>query len=170
MTAAPKPTSKAPSKPTRRKPQVQGFLRLPVARVEQMKALAARLGLSLSDTIGHLLNEQIAAGNLEPIIPGVSIKRNGEAVVLGFGDHPPAQLTIDDAKSVAAEIRQRIAGSELRQNVYAFVDAQAPDFGLRSVRVQKKGTGVNLHINGEMKSFSLSLAKDLADLIEKTAA
>jgi hypothetical protein len=154
--------------PTKSAPR-QSTISLPPARAEQLKALAATLNLSVADAIGHLIRKEIAAGVIDGSIPGVTVARAGDAVTFGFNG-ATLNMTANEAEHVVGEIRARAEGSELRQTLQIFLDTQAPDAGLRPIRIERKGTGVNIRIRDQMKSFSPALARELADLIEATAA
>lgn len=154
-----------------RTPQVRkGSIRLPMARLEQLKQIAEKMNLSVSDTIGVFVRQQIEAGVLSPEIPGVVLRVEGEKVLLGFGEQQPVQMDRQEALRLVGDIRARLAGTELLRGLYGFMDAQRPDFGFEKVRVERRGKAVMVYLNGKKTPFSNSSAADLADLIEKSVS
>ena len=151
------------------KPARQGSVRLPPARVTQLRAIGAKLGISsVADVIGYLIGKEITAGVITSEIPGVHVVREDDTVLLSFGVHDPVKISCDYAKRIANDIRIRTQGSELLQGLRALVDITTPDD--QGIRIMRRGTGVNIMILGQMQSFSPALADELADLIEATAA
>ena len=157
-----------------KKPLRQAAVRLPPERVAQLQILKEKLSMaSISDTIGLLIRKEFAAQGLQPVIPGVRVIRKGEQVLLAF-ERAEILLSPEDAAFVVGEIRTRTIAKETttRKALTAAVDLCSPEFdgGLRPLAITKKGTGVNVRIDQQMKSFSPALANELADLIEATAA
>lgn len=148
----------------------QGTVRLPSARVEQLRAIGAKLNLSVADVIGYMVGKEIAAGVIPAAIPGVDVARDGDMVLLGFGAHEPVKFSCLQASNIVHDIRVRTQGSELLQGLRAFNEMSAPDFGFAPVSVLRKGRGITIRVRDQLKSFSPALALELADLIEKTAA
>lgn len=158
---------------TEKKPLRQAAVRLPPERVAQLQILKEKLSMSsISDTIGFLIRKEFAAQGLQPVIPGVCVIRKGEQVLLAF-ETAEILLSPEDAIFVVREIRNRTTKeTTTRKALTAAVDLCSPEFdgGLRPLAITKKGTGVNVRIKQQMKSFSPALANELADLIEATAA
>lgn len=148
----------------------QATVKLPPARVEQLKALQKALGMkSVADTVGYLIGKEIAAGVIEQRIPGVSLHREGKMTLLSLNDHPPVYLSPKEAAQIAKLIRMRAEGSELRQMLMSYGDSYWTDLGVAPVRIERQGKGVNIRVRDEMMSFSPALALELADLIQKSA-
>lgn len=147
-----------------------GSIRLPMARLEQLKLIAEKMNLSVTDTIGVFIRQQIEAGLLSPEIPGVVLRVEDEDVWLGFGDQRPVKMNRQDALRLVGDIRARLSGTELLQGIYGFMDAQRPNFDFNKVRVERRGKGIVVYLNGQKKPFSNSSAADLADLIEKSVS
>lgn len=158
---------------TEKKPLRQAAVRLPPERVAQLQILKEKLSMSsISDTIGLLIRKEFAAQGLQPVIPGVRVIRKGEQVLLAF-ERAEIFLSPEDATFVVREIRNRTTKeTTVHKALTAAVDLCSPEFdgGLRPLAITKKGTGVNVRIDLQMKSFSPALANELADLIEATAA
>lgn len=157
-----------------RKPLRQAAVRLPPERVEQLKILKKKLNMaSTADTIGFLIRKEFDALGLHPVIPGVRVIREGQNVLLAF-ERAEILLSPEDAAFAVHEIRIRTIpkGTTTRNALTAAVDLLSPEFdgGLRPLAITKKGTGVNVRISRQMKSFSPALANELADLIEATVA
>ncbi|QLQ19207.1 MAG: hypothetical protein HZT43_11825 [Exiguobacterium profundum] len=64
----------------------------------------------------------------------------------------------------------RAGVSDLAAGAFEFVERQWPDPGLSPTRVDRRGAGVNVRVGEVRKSFSLSQAKELADLIKAASA
>jgi hypothetical protein len=155
--------------PIQPKPARQISVNLPPARVEQLRAIAEKLNLSIADTIGYMVAKEVAAGVISASIPGVHVSHDGEAVLFGFGASEPIRLTSEETASVIRDIRARAPGSETRQALYAFAEGQIPDAGLRQIIVLRQGNGLTIRIRDEVKSFPPALAGELANLIEAAA-
>lgn len=157
-----------------KKPLRQAAVRLPPERVAQLQILKEKLSMSsISDTIGLLIRKEFAAQGLQPVIPGVRVIREGKNILLAF-ENAEILLSPADTDFVVREIRTRTIPKETTAHkaLTAAVDLCSPEFdgGLRPLAITKKGTGVNVRIDRQMKSFSPALASELADLIEATAA
>lgn len=157
-----------------KKPLRQAAVRLPPERVAQLQILKEKLNMSsISDTIGLLIRKEFAAQKLKPVIPGVRVIREGEKIQLAF-ERAEILLSPDDVTFVVQELRNRTMPKETtaHKSLSAAGDLCSPEFdgGLRPLAITKKGTGVNVRIKQQMKSFSPALANELADLIEATAA
>lgn len=157
-----------------KKPLRQAAVRLPPERVAQLQILKEKLSMSsISDTIGLLIQKEFVAQGMQPVIPGVRVIREGENILLAF-ERAQIWLSPEHATFVVGEIRTRTIAKETtpRKALTAAVDLCSPEFdgGLRPLAITKKGTGVNVRIDQQMKSFSPALANELADLIEATAA
>jgi hypothetical protein len=135
-------------------------VKVPPERLDQLKAIAAALDLSLSDTIGHLIRAEIAKGTIADAIPGAIIKRTKGGVRVQLGDQPVRTYTVANALSIAEMIRDVIEG---KMGGWLNVDC---DF-----RVELRGNGVVLYADtrGEPKIVSRDVARDIARLIEAAA-
>jgi hypothetical protein len=154
-----------PALPTERKPQRQAAVRLPPERVQQLQILKEKLNMaSIADTIGHLIRKEFEAEGLRPTIPGVRVVRQNENILFGF-EHAEITMTQDEAAFVTREIRIRAepsSDSVSRRALNSAVELVTPEhnFGLRPLAITKKGTGINIRIRSQMKSFAPSVGRN----------
>lgn len=136
------------------------MLRLPPRRFGQLKAISAALNLPLSDTIGHLIRREIAAGTIPDHIPGIVIARVDRGVSITVDEHPPAIYGAQEARELATTIREVAAGGS------GVVNMQ------RRFAVYRKGSGIKLSLPfpGPETAFPADIVRDIATLIEKAAA
>lgn len=140
------------------------------SRVVQLQALAEAWGVSQADAIGRMINAQIEAGILPRALPGVTIKTEGEAVLIGFDGAEPITVSKTAANDLARSIRVRAGVSDLAAGAFEFVERQWPDPGLSPTRVDRRGRGVIVRVGTARRTFALMEAKEIADLIEAAAA
>jgi hypothetical protein len=150
----------------------QPNLKLPVERMEQLRRIGETLNLSLVDVIGHLVRKEIAAGTIKPDLPGITIAGTPSGVTFGF-EAARTTLTPSQAVALAEKITSLVNGSSLGGAMRAFVEAQAPNTGLRKpdpVQVDRRGISLRVTIDGITKPFALDVARDLARLLRTAAA
>lgn len=142
-------------------------IRLDPRRLEQLKMLAAALGVSNATAIGHLLREKIEAGVIPAGIPGVSVTSAAKGVCIGIDDAEPVTYSRD----VAAEIAETL---EAVGNGGPGVVNMDDNFA-----VVRQGVGIKvvLPLSGPTAkpfqfapSFPPDLVQDLAALIRKAVA
>lgn len=135
-------------------------LRLPPRRAAQLKAISTALSLPLSDTIGHLIRREIAAGTISDDIPGIVVERVDLGVSITIDEHPAAIYSVEDARDLANTIRQVAAGGT------GIVNMQ------RRFAVYRKGSGIKLALPfpGPETAFPADIVRDLATLIDKATA
>jgi len=140
------------------------FIKLPSERVDQLRTLAKNLNMSIADCIATFLNEQIARGNLASDIPGFSIKREGETVVLDAGAFT-ARLTRDLAKAYAESVKR------LTKPILTPA-ATNPFMPKLTLDVVRRGMGIKLidRGTGAARTLSRSVAEDFATNLARSAA
>ena len=134
-------------------------IKLSRERHAQIKAIAAALGLSISEVIARFINDEIAAGTIPPGIDGVNVHHKSNAVLMGFDDQPPVKLSKEGADDLAATLRE-------------FADEKKPAQKIANMQhdylIERKGNGVKLTVplaGSVTKSWSRDLARDVADLL-----
>lgn len=134
-------------------------LRLPPRRAEQLKAISVALNLPLSDTIGHLIRREIAAGTIPDHIPGVIVARVDRGISITIDEHPAAIYRVEEARELASTIREVAAGGSGVINTPG-------KFG-----VYRRGNGIKLSLPfpGPETAFPVDIVRDIAALIEKAA-
>jgi hypothetical protein len=135
-------------------------LKLPARRLEQLKTLAAVLGLSTVDTISHMIRKEVAAGTIPATLPGIEVKRAGDVVRVKIDNAADQSMSLDAALSLAGALREV---ADRASSGY-----MSPDF---NYLVMRRGAGINvaLPLKGETTSFTNDLARDFAALIEDAA-
>jgi hypothetical protein len=135
-------------------------VRLDPRRVEHLKAIGQKLGLSNAGVVSHLIRQQIAAGVIDLFIPGVFVKKVADGTIIGLRPGAERTFSNDGALSLVKTIRGVVDGSEAPTTINM-------DHGFL---VQKQGQGFRVEIpfGGEGVSFTPDLMLDLADLIERS--
>lgn len=138
-------------------------LQLPSERLGQIKRIAEALGgLSISDTVGHLVRQEIERGTIEKTLPGIEIKHSAPAVVIAFDGGAPLRLTPEGAECLAKTIIEFTLGYEAKTTIDM----------THKFAVARKGSGIKVTLpafGGVTKTFSRDVATDLAKLIEAEA-
>lgn len=132
-------------------------VRIPPRRLEQLRAIARVLGLSVADTIAHMIRKEVAAGTIPASIPGVVVKSIDGGMSIQIDDGPVAMLSPAGAHALASTIRSAVAGKAGVVNL---------DHHFMFMR---RGAGYKLAapFPGEEHSLSGDLALDIAELVEK---
>lgn len=146
-------------------------IKLSPRRHEQLRAIASTLGLSITDTIGHLVNKEIAAGTIPNTIPGIVVRRVDDGVFIQIDENEPATVAFDTARKIVEALRSVANGGT------GIVELQPFDAS-KSFSVVRKGTGIKLQVpfHGptaknwtDAPSFPADLAHDLSGVIEQAA-
>ncbi len=134
-------------------------IRIPPRRLEQLRAIGATLGLSVADTVAHLIRKEVAAGTIPPGIPGITINKVADGVSIQIDDGPVKNLPGDAARGFAVAIRNAVEGKAGTVNM---------DDGFMFMA---RGAGFKLAAPwpGEEHSVSRDLALEIAALIEQAA-
>lgn len=135
-------------------------INLPTERVQQLEKLAEKWSMSVADVVGELIHQQIEKGELEPDVPGFRIYREGKEVHVGT-DEWNKVVSSQSATNIARSIRALISPSKDNP-----VMPLPEGFGLA-----RRGTSLKLKDTrtGAEKTLAPSIAKDVADLLERAA-
>lgn len=135
-------------------------VRLDPRRLEQLKAIGSALNLSSAAVIAQLIREKIAEKVIASDIPGVTVKRVGDGVLVELSPGHPHTYTPAVALHLAATIRDLVI-----EGGASFVSIDG------SFAVLRQGAGYKIAapFPGPEVSFPGDLALDLADLIEAAA-
>lgn len=134
-------------------------IKLPVERIDQLKALGAAWNLPTVEVITRLIHGEIERGTIKDGIPGVVVKKIGASVRLAVDEGEPINLSKDAARSLADALESAVNGSgtvSLKHNY----------------SVTRKGGGIRLLVpfpKGEVRMLTRDIARDLARLIAKAA-
>lgn len=146
-------------------------VRLQPRRLEQLKAIAAASGLSIADTVAHMIREKIAAGVIPDDIPGVIVHRVDGGVRIQIDENEPATVTVETARQIVEALRGVVNGGDSIINLQPFAAS-------KSFSVVRQGTGIKFQVPfhgptakrwNDAPSFSPDLARDLAAVIERAA-
>jgi hypothetical protein len=142
-------------------------VRLSPRRLEQLKSLGSALGLSIAETVAHLIREKIEGGVIPPDIPGISVSKVAEGVRIGIDGAEPVTYSREVAVKIADTMDSVASGGT------GIVDMD------RNFAVVRQGTGIKckLPFSGpaaqpfqHAPSFPPDLVQDLANLIRQAAA
>jgi len=135
-------------------------IKLPAERVEQLKAIGDVLGLSIADTVGHLIRAEIARGTISDALPGITIDRDGDRIIMTIDGPRRHFLPLDTAKAIAAQLRKLVAPGKDGGTIDL-------DANWTAYRV---GNGIRVGFSDSVvKTLSRDVAVDLARLIEAAA-
>jgi hypothetical protein len=138
-------------------------LQLPTERLQQIKNIGAVLGLSIADTVGHLIRAEVARGTIPDALPGINLARKGNVVVVGLDDETISTFSLSAARSLADTVAEFTVAEKAMQKLYNLDH----DF-----MVERKGNGIKVTIpamNGITKAFSFDVARDFARLVKEAA-
>lgn len=138
-------------------------IKLPVERVEQLRTLAKNLDMTIADCIAMFIREQIAKGNLQDEVPGITIIRQGKQVALDTGAFQSV-LPKDFAQRYAAQVRQMVEPITTPSKSNPFIPELTLD-------VARRGTSIKLidKSSGAEKTLARSVAQDFARVLSHSA-
>lgn len=139
------------------------FIKLPTERVEQLRLLAKNLNITIADCIAVFIREQIEKGNLPDTVPGITIERNGDSVMLDTGAF---------RRDMAAGLAQAYA-----KQVHGMLDAiktpsrTNPFLTRAGLDVARRGTSLKLidRSTGAEKTLAPSVALDFARVLQQAS-
>lgn len=136
-------------------------VRIDPRRLEQLKAIGAALNLSNAGVISELIREKIKSGLIPADIPGVTVLRQGDKVLVAITPGGEVSLSLAGARYFAQTIRGVIDGTEPAHTINMDHDFY----------VARQGTGIRISVpfGSEKVAFPPDLAEDMADLIDKAA-
>lgn len=152
--------------------QASSLIRIPLRRHEQLKLLAQKLGLSLADTVAHMLKEQVAAGVLPAGVPGIEVKADAGSVILTVDENQPVRFTREVARQMAEGLRAVADFSLL--NAQKLGRSAGIPWEFRpsdNYTIARQGAGIRFGapFGGKAVMLTADLARDLADQIEDAA-
>ena len=137
------------------------ILYLPSERHSQLSELANTYGLSITDTIGRLIRQEIRNGTIPDRVPGFVVTAHADRIEFGFVDGETMLLT-----GGAAVILAQTIEAYATKRSGATLDMDAGEFA-----VERVGTGVKIVLpGGETRVVSRDVARDVAGLIRRTIA
>lgn len=146
--------------------QSANAVRLDPRRLEQLRAIAQKLGTTNAGVISQIIRQHVAAGTIQADIPGIGIRKVAGGIAVSIDDGEPVMLRYEMARKVAASLRAAVETGNSTIEPFAEVG-----YG-----VVKQGTGIKFMLpftgTGSRSfenaiSFPPDLAADLAGLFEK---
>jgi hypothetical protein len=116
---------------------------------------------SISETIGRLIQCCAEQGRITHSIPGIAINAFPDGVAVKIGTNPTTGFTKEAARVLAETIRDLATGARKSGSIDMNHDFTA-------VR-QGNGVRVSVPLTGEDKTFSVDLAIEFADLVQRAA-
>jgi hypothetical protein len=143
---------------------------LPDEREAQLRAIAVAHNVTVADAVGLLIKWAIDAGKVPAGIPGIEVQRTAEGIVLNFGDFERT-LSLELAQAYATTLRW-FATPKADGIPFAVTSLAQALSGAHLVGITRRGTSVKVAgLNGEgERTLAPSIARELADIIEHTAA
>lgn len=136
-------------------------LKLPPRRLEQLAAIANAHGLTIVDAISYMIRKEIAAGVIPPTLPGIEVDAVSDGVTITLDNGPTMTLSRDGASALAQTLRNladRKSSGEINM-----------DYNFSVIR---RGTGIKIAVplTATPANFTADLARDFAELVERTLA
>jgi hypothetical protein len=138
---------------------------LPDEREAQLRAIAATHNVTVAESVGLLVGWAIEQGKVEAGIPGIEIHRNGDTVEIDFGTFRRV-YTVELARAFAVALRwfARPKGTQFSDILEALSGAEV-------IGLSRRGTSIKIAGDeGDERTLAPSIARELADLIERSAA
>jgi hypothetical protein len=139
------------------------IIKIPGERADQLKRLADSHNLSMADTIGMLINQEIGAGRLDESLTGLDVTllkdRQIRLSILGIGDLTVKRghaLSLAKSLDEAAARKRRTATLDF--DVGLLVSGAGPAVKLKAVE------------SDASRVLAPSIARDFANLIRKAAS
>jgi predicted DNA-binding ribbon-helix-helix protein len=132
-------------------------VRLDHRRLEQLKAIAQAEGSSVADVVAQIIRTKIAEGVISSAIPGVTVQRVSEGVLIDLGEGKSVTYGSLSAREFANAIRTVVQGG-------SSIVSLDHHYG-----VVRQGTGIKIvaPFPGPEVAFPVSLAEDLANLVDE---
>lgn len=135
---------------------------LPPERYAQLERYADAMNVSLAEAVAVMFRHEIEAGRMPADIPGITVERTDDKVLLVLAGEITRELPPAVAEGLADTL-ERLA-SPTRQRAELNLDA--------NLKLERRGRGVIVTDIYTHRSYSiaLSVARDLAPLIRKAVA
>ncbi len=144
---------------------------LPEARIAQLRALADANGVTLTETIERLINNEIAAGRLPDTLPGFEVTPAVRRVYLTVDDFTFPAMTVRQARQIADLLTDITHDQDGHRQGFKFgPGAEAVVFG-----VARRGRGIVIGGDDPQTGRSVkatvtpSMARDLSRIIRTEA-
>ncbi|PTE20121.1 hypothetical protein C5F48_19190 [Cereibacter changlensis JA139] len=128
-------------------------------RHEQLRAIAAaKGGWTVAETLAHLINAEIARGTIPDELPGITIRRVANGVLIALDPESPAVLPLESARALG----------ELVADLADATSRRSGEFNLQhGFMTARRGQAVQVAVplGGETRNFSRDLARDFARLV-----
>jgi hypothetical protein len=147
---------------------MSGFIKLPDERIGQLRALSKARNMTIVDLIGEFIHEQIAKGNLAADLPGITVLRTDDAIVVDLGNFP-LRLDAMAARIFAATLRWHSLPKRSGMGG-AIQDLALAVSGFGSPLISRQGKSVVIGEGEGRKVLAPSIAFDLSEIVARAAA
>lgn len=142
---------------------------LPDEREAQLRLLASANGITVADAVGLLIGWAIEQGRLPASIPTIDVRRVGATVEVDFGEFQRV-MPLDLAKAFATTLRW-FSTTKAKGIPAAVTELAQALSGSHLVGISRRGTSIKIAgDNGAERTLAPSIARELAAVIERTAA
>ncbi|MET3925982.1 hypothetical protein [Devosia sp. 2618] len=137
---------------------------IPDEREAKLKQIADAHNVSVSEAVGLLIGWAVEQGKVKAGIPGIEIRRDGDAVEIDFGAFKRT-FTVELAKAFSTALRYFA-----RPKDTAFSHILEALSGADVVGLSRQGTSIKVvGDNGVKRTLAPSVARELAWLIDGAA-
>jgi|GEM_PF-1509642 hypothetical protein len=142
---------------------------VPEERYAQLKALAESNSITVADAVGLLVAWAIEQGRVPAAIPTIYVRRVGATVEVDFGQFQRV-MPLDLAKAFATALRW-FSTTKAKGIPAAVTELAQALSGSHLVGISRRGTSIKIAgDNGHERTLAPSIARELAAVIERTAA
>lgn len=142
---------------------------VPDEREAQLRQIAAKHNVTVAEAVGLLIGWAIEQGKVPASIPTIDVRRVGNTVEVDFGEFRRV-MALDLAKAFATTLRW--FSTTKADGIPAAVTELAQALsGSHLVGISRRGTSIKIAgENGRERTLAPSIARELAVLIERSAA
>lgn len=143
------------------------LIKIPDERAAQLKALADKEGMTVTDLIGRFINREIKAGRLPDETPGFRFNAKGQQVHVEIEGVKAPPMSCNAARSLAKQLEYMASGKSKHRVTLDMDVPSLPEVG-------RVGTGVYLEFHGTgargRRVIAPGVALDIARQLRRAAA
>ncbi|WP_108460232.1 hypothetical protein [Devosia naphthalenivorans] len=142
---------------------------VPDEREAQLRQIAAKHNVTVAEAVGLLIGWAIEQGKVPASIPTIDVRRVGNEVQVDFGEFQRV-MSLDLAKAFATTLRW-FSTTKVKGIPAAVTELAQALSGSHLVGISRRGTSIKIAgENGRERTLAPSIARELAVLIERSAA
>jgi hypothetical protein len=142
---------------------------VPDEREAQLRQIAAKHNVTVAEAVGLLIGWAIEQGKVPASIPTIDVRRVGNTVEVDFGEFQRV-MPLDLAKAFATTLRW-FSTTKAKGIPAAVTELAQALSGSHLVGISRRGTSIKIAgENGRERTLAPSIARELAVLIERSAA